>query len=59
MIEQTKDEEEVLVKNSFAAISSVEDASTTVTGPSSKNYSIEEMESMRDALKQTITQEFN
>ena len=55
VLAQKKQEEEELGKNFFGVASTISSVGTTVLTPStSKEYSVEETERLRDALKSSL-----
>ena len=58
-IEKKKQEEEDLGKNLFGLTGSVNSVSTSTLEQSSKQYSIEELERLRNALKENLMMQQN
>ena len=58
-IEKKKQEEEDLGKNLFGLTGSVNSVSTSTLEQSSKQYSVEELERLRNALKENLMMQQN
>ena len=59
VLEQKKQEEEDLGKNFFGISGSISSVGTTTLEQSSKQYSVEELERLRDALKESLMMQHN